>query len=79
MLNQFFKLTKKTHILCSENEDVKPKIGLYIVHKCAENIPQMMKWDTPKGEMGYPNWQNGTSQMGKWDIIKGGLGASGHG
>ena len=27
---------------------------LYIVRKCAENIPQMVKWDTPNGEMGYP-------------------------
>ena len=39
---------------CSENEEGKPKIGLYIVRKCAENIPQKVKWDTPKSEMGYP-------------------------
>ena len=41
---------------CNENEEDKPKIGLYIVRKCAENIPQMVKWDTPKGKMGYPKW-----------------------
>ena len=40
----------------SENEEDKPKIELYIVRKCAENIPQMVKWDTPKGKMGYPKW-----------------------
>ena len=55
-----FPIDKETHIFCSENEDVKPKIGLYIVRKCAENIPQMMKWDTPKGKMGHPKWRNGT-------------------
>ena len=60
VLNQFFQLTKKTHIFCSENEDGKPKIGLYIVRKCAENIPQKAKWDIPNGEMGYPKWRNGT-------------------
>ena len=38
----------------SENEEDKPKIGLYIVRKCAENIPQKAKWDTPNDEMGYP-------------------------
>ena len=54
VLNQFSQLTKKTHIFCSENEDGKPKIGLYIVRKCAENIPQKVKWDTPKGKMGHP-------------------------
>jgi hypothetical protein len=56
VLNQFSQFTKKTHIFCSENEDGKPKIGLYIVHKCAENIPQKAKWDIPNGKMGYPNW-----------------------
>ena len=57
---------------CSENEEDKPKIGLYIVRKCAENIPQKAKWDTPNGEMGYPKWQNGTFK-------KGGLGHRGYG
>ena len=74
VLNQFFQLTKKTHIFCSENEDGKPKIGLYIVRKCAENIPQKVKWDTPKGKMGYPKRQSGTSQMAKWDTPKGKMG-----
>jgi hypothetical protein len=60
VLNQFFQLTKKTHIFCSENEDGKPKIGLYIVRKCAENIPQMAKWDTPNGEMGHNKRRFGT-------------------
>ena len=45
--------------------------GLYIVRKCAENIPQKAKWDTPNGEMGYPKWQNGTSQMVIWGMING--------
>ena len=31
----------------------------------------MVKWDIPKGEMGYPKWSNGTSQMVKWDIPNG--------
>ena len=38
---------------CSENEEGKPKIGLYIVRKCAENIPQKVKWDIPNGVLGY--------------------------
>ena len=36
----------------------------------------MVKWDTPKGEMGHPKRQNGTSQMAKWDIPKGEMGCS---
>ena len=54
----------------AKNEEDKPKIGLYIVRKCAENIPQKAKWDTPKGEMGYPKRQNGTSQMVVWGMRK---------
>ena len=56
VLNQFFKLTKKTHstYFAAKNEYGKPKIGLYIVRKCAENIPQKAKWDIPKGKMGHP-------------------------
>ena len=68
VLNQFSQQTKKVHIFAAKNEDGKPKIGLYIVHKCAENIPQMVKWDTPNGQMGYPKWWNGIPQMAKWDI-----------
>ena len=41
------------------------------VGKCAEKIPQKAKWDTPNGKMGYPKWQNGTSQMVKWDTPNG--------
>ncbi len=31
------------------------------------NIPQMVKWDIPKGKMGYPKWRNGIPQMVKRD------------
>ena len=58
----------------SENEEDKPKIGLYIVRKCTENIPQKVKWDIPNGKMGYPKWQNGIPQMAKWDIPNGEMG-----
>lgn len=44
------------------------KSGLCVVYKCAENIPQKAKWDTPKGKMGHPKWRNGTSQMAGWGI-----------
>ena len=71
-----FQIDKENaqHIFCSENEDGKPKIGLYIVRKCAENIPQKVKWDTPNGKMGYPKWQNGIPQMVKWDTPNGEMG-----
>ena len=69
-----FPIDKETHIFFSENEDGKPKIGLYIVRKCAENIPQKVKWDIPNGKMGYPKWRNGTSQMVKWDTPNGKMG-----
>ena len=31
----------------------------------------MVKWDIPKGKMGYPKWQNGISQMVVWGMING--------
>ena len=58
----------------AKNEEDKPKIGLYIVRKCAENIPQMAKWDTPNDEMGHPKRRNGIPQMVKWDTPKGEMG-----
>ena len=51
----------------SENEEDKPKIGA--VH-CA----QMCRKYIPNGEMGYPKWQNGTSQMVFWGMRNGGSG-----
>ena len=45
-----------------------------IYPKWQNEIPQMAKWDIPKGEMGYPKWSNGTSQKAKWDIPKGEMG-----
>ena len=51
--------------------------GLYVVRKCAENIPQKVKWDTPKGEMGYPKRRNGTSQMVVWGMRKVGVPGNG--
>ena len=36
----------------------------------------MVKWDIPNGKMGYPKWQNGTSQMAKWDTPNGKMGHS---
>lgn len=49
---------KKHTNFCSENEEDKPKIGLYIVRKCAENIPQKVKWDTPNGGLGHRGMDN---------------------
>ena len=34
----------------------------------------MVKWDIPKGEMGYPKWQNGISQKVVWGMRKRGSG-----
>ena len=69
-----FLIDKETHIFCSENEDGKPKIGLYIVRKCAENIPQKVKWDNPNGKWDTPNDEMGYPQMVKWDIPNGKMG-----
>ena len=52
---------KKHTNFCNENEEDKPKIEA--VH-CA----QMCRKYTPNGEMGYPKWQNGTSQMVFWGM-----------
>ena len=37
------------------------------VHR-AVHCAQMCRKYTPKGEMGYPKWQNGISQMMVWGI-----------
>ena len=39
--------------------------GLYIVRKCAENIPQKAKWDTPNGKMGH----NKSRVLGHTNIV----------
>ena len=54
--NMMNRKERKHIYFAAKNEDGKPKIGLYIVRKCAENIPQMVKWDIPNGEMGHPKW-----------------------
>ncbi|MBR5481410.1 MAG: hypothetical protein IKU85_06950 [Bacteroidaceae bacterium] len=43
------------------------------VHR-AVYCAQMCRKYTPKGEMGYPKRQNGTSQMVKWDTPNGKMG-----
>ena len=63
-----FQIDKENaHILQRKNEEGKPKIGAVY---CA----QMCRKYTPNGEMGYPKWQNGTSQMVKWDTPNGEMG-----
>ena len=44
---------RNTQTFATKTKKTNRKSGLYIVRKCAENIPQKVKWDTPKGEMGY--------------------------
>ena len=52
-----FQIYKENaHILQRKTKKVNRKSGLYIVRKCAENIPQKVKWDIPNGKMGYPKW-----------------------
>ena len=71
----FFQIDKENaHIVQRKTNMVNRKSGLYIVRKCAENIPQKVKWDTPNGKMGYPKWRNGTSQKAKWDTPNGKMG-----
>ena len=65
---------ENAHILQRKTKKANPFIGLYIVRKCAENIPQKLKWDIPNGEMGYPKWRNGIPQMAKWDTQNGKMG-----
>ena len=47
---------RNTQTFATKTKKTNRKSGLYIVRKCAENIPQMVKWDTPNGEMGHPKW-----------------------
>ena len=65
---------ENAHILQRKTKKANRKSGLYIVRKCAENISQKVKWDTPNGEMGHPKRQNGIPQKAKWDIPKGEMG-----
>ena len=50
------------------------KSGLYIVRKCAENIPQMVKWDTPKGGLGYEETGFRATEQGCRGGVLGGQG-----
>ena len=74
MKNMMNRKERNIQTFAAKNEEDKPKIGLYIVRKCAENIPQMAKWDTPNDEMGHPKRRNGIPQMVKWDTPKGEMG-----
>ena len=65
---------RNTQTFATKTKKTNRKSGLYIVRKCAENIPQMVKWDTPNGEMGHPKWQNGISQKVVWGMRKRGSG-----
>ena len=68
------KERKNTNFGSEKTKKTNRKSWLYIVYKCAENIPQMVKWDIPNGEMGHPKWGNGIPQMVKWDTPKGKMG-----
>ena len=74
VLNQFSQLTKKSAYFAAKSKKANRKSGLYIVRKCAENIPLKAKWDTPNGEMGHPKRRNGISQKAKWDTPNGEMG-----
>ena len=65
---------RNTQTFATKTKKTNRKSGLYIVRKCAENIPQMAKWDIPNGKMGHPKWQNGTAQMVVWGMRKEGSG-----
>ena len=66
---------ENTHAFAAKNEEAKSgTAGLCGVGKCAENIPQMVKWDIPNGKMGHPKWQNGISQKVVWGMRKRGSG-----
>ena len=68
MMNR--KERKNTNFGSEKTKKPNRASGLYVVRKCAENIPQKVKWDTPNGKMGYPKRQNGTSQMVFWGMRK---------
>ena len=55
---------ENAYILQRKTKKANRKSGLYIVRKCAENIPQKVKWDTIKGEMGHNKSRFGAS--GVW-------------
>ena len=51
---------RNTQTFATKTKKTNRKSGLYIVRKCAENIPQMgngipqkVKWDTPNVVLGY--------------------------
>ena len=55
--NMINRKERKRHKL-RQRKTKKPNraSGLYVVRKCAENIPQKVKWDIPNGKMGHPKW-----------------------
>ena len=72
MMNR--KERKNTNFGSEKTKKSNRASGLYIVRKCAENIPQKVKWDTPNGKMGHSKWRNGIPQMAKWDTPNGEMG-----
>ena len=48
-----FLIDKKRTYFAAKNEEGKSGIGLWVVDKCTENIPQMAKWDIPNDGLGH--------------------------
>ena len=54
MKNMMNRKERNIQTFAAKTKKTNRKSGLYIVRKCAENIPQKAKWDIPNGEMGHP-------------------------
>ena len=53
MKNMMNRKERNIQTFAAKTKKTNRKSGLYIVRKCAENIPQKAKWDIPKGVLGY--------------------------
>ena len=65
---------RNTQTFATKTKKTNRKSGLYIVRKCAENIPQMVKWDTPNGGLGYEETGFQASEHGCRGGVLGGQG-----
>ena len=73
------KGAKSIFLIDKENAYILQRKRRWQTENRAVHYAQICRKYTPKGKMGHPKRQDGTSQKVKWDIIKGGLGHWGYG
>ena len=65
------KGAKSIFLMDKENAYILQRKRRWQTENRAVHCAQMCRKYTPKGKMGYPKRENGTSQMAKWDIPNG--------